>query len=579
MPADQPAFVVESGTVGLQARAAGMASDPAGIMVSGEINMADIVISSPGRPALTAGGTVAFSDKGLSSKEFAVRTEKSEASAAFTADIDKATRRPGRISFDVQAALDLGELYAMAPSGPDSKEQPAPEGTLKATAKGSVTPPVLKDLFPSKEGGRTPAAISGAWKSLDLEGDFVVEAGELPGEAPVRISSLKASGKISGGSVSSIESSFDMDGRPWKVSGEMKNVMPALAELALKAEDKQMPGRLGPVLDGLVNSPDMSIRVTGRAFDAVPFQEKAERDRLAVDQSSGGGGAPMEKKAGNQLETSPVTLLMLKKTFVSVKIDSVISRGALLTSLDAQGRISNGVLRADPVTVDYAGGKGKGRLVSDLRNMPEIRNDIDIDFSGIDAGKALAGFHSAGSLVRGTFAMKFDGRFTAGPGQDILENLTATGRATSTSGTLDFSRFMEPLKATGLNISSIEKFDFHEWTEKFVIDNGRVSSEVWKIASPSGDWDVSGSFGFDGTLDYKAGLTITPGQQAHMKDLAKYAGIIDLFRDDQGNILLMLDIGGTAKSPKVRLDQSKAKEKAEKKLLEGAKDKLKDLFK
>jgi hypothetical protein len=64
-----------------------------------------------------------------------------------------------------------------------------------------------------------------------------------------------------------------------------------------------------------------------------------------------------------------------------------------------------------------------------------------------------------------------------------------------------------------------------------------------------------------------------------MKDLAKYAGIIDLFKDDKGNILLMLDIGGSAKEPKVRLDQSMAKENAGKKLLDDAKDKLKGLFK
>ncbi len=72
---------------------------------------------------------------------------------------------------------------------------------------------------------------------------------------------------------------------------------------------------------------------------------------------------------------------------------------------------------------------------------------------------------------------------------------------------------------------------------------------------------------------------ITPSQQANMKDLARYAGIIDLFRDDEGNILLMLDIGGTAKQPKVRLDQSKAKKKAEEKLLDGVKSTIKDFFK
>ena len=471
-------------------------------------------------------------------------------------------------------------MSALKPAEESAEEVTEAEGVLKAVLKGGAQPVTLKNLFPSKEGGRTPAKISRAWKDLELAGTVDLEAARLPGkEGPGSISSLKTTASIDGGSVKNIVASFDMGGRPWKATGEMKGVLPALAELMLIAENGDLPETPGPVLDGLVNSPDMSIYVEGRAFDAAAFQEESEKEKLKADKSSGGGGAPMETAAANPLVANPVTLLMLKKTFVSVKIDSVISKGAVLTAVDAQGRISNGVLRANPVSVEYAGGKGSGRLISDMRDPSKIRNDIDIDLTGVDAGKALSGFHSAGGLVSGTFAMKLDGRFTSGPGIDVLENLTATGRATSTSGTLDFSRFMAPLKATGMNISSIERFDFHEWTEKFVIDKGRVTSEVWRIASKNGNWDIDGSFGFDGTLDYNAGLVITPQQQVHMKDLAKYAGIIDLFKDDDGNILLMLDIGGTAQQPKVRLDQSRAKENAGKKLLNEAKDKLKGLFK
>lgn len=578
LPDDQPEFTVENGTAGIEARATGMASDPSGIIVSGRLDMEELSISMKGAPTLTAGGSIDFSDSRISSQNLSLETEKSRATVIFGIDIDKAEKKPEYVSFDVQARVDLGEVSALAPAGVDSEESGAIKGTLKAVLKGGAAPVTLKNLFPSKDGGRTPAKISRAWNDLKLDGTVDLSADELPGDkGPGSISSLRTTAAVSGGSVKSIDASFDMGGRPWKVKGEMKDVMPALAELMLFAEKGDMPETLGPVLDGLVNSPDMSIYVEGRTFDAAAFQEEAEKEKLSSDKSSGGGGVPMEK-AANPMVANPVTLLMLKKTFVSVKIDSIISKGAVLTSLDAQGRISNGVLRASPVTVEYAGGKGSGRIVSDLRDPSRIRNDIDLDFNGIDAGKALSGFNSAGGLVDGTFAMKLDGRFTAGQGMDILQNLTATGRATSKSGTVDFSRFMAPLKATGFNLSSIESFNFHEWTEKFVIDKGRVISEVWTIKSGNGDWDVTGSFGFDGTLDYNAGLVISPQQQAQMKDLAKYAGIVDLFKDDKGNILLMLDIGGTAKQPKVRLDQSKAKENAGKKLLDEAKDKLKGLF-
>jgi len=580
MPEDQPAFVVESGALGIEARAAGLGSDPSGVTVNGKLDMENLVLSARGAPPLTAEGTVDFSDSRISSKGLSLKTEKSSATVAFGMEIDKAEKKPEYVSFDVRAKLDLGEISSMAPVGPDAGEPVKMEGTLDAALKGGASPSVLKGLFPLKEGGTTPAKISAAWKGLELAGTFDLSADELPGEkGPARISALRAKGSVSGGSVKGLEASFKMGGRPWKIRGEMKDVMPALSELMLVMAKGNVPETLGPVLDGLVNSPDMSIYVEGRAFDAAAFQAEAEKKKLSADRSSGGGGAPKEKAAADPITANPVALLALKKTFVSVKVDSIISKGAVLTSLDAQGRISNGVLRADPVTVEYAGGKGSGKIVSDLRDPSRIRNDIDIDFKNIDAGRALSEFNSAGGLVSGKFAMKLAGRFVAGPDADILRNLTATGSATSTAGTVDFSRFTAPLKAAGLNISSIEKFDFHEWTEKFVIDNGRVSSDTWNIRSGSGDWDVAGSFGFDGTLDYKAGLVITPAQQANMKDLAKYAAIIDLFKDDKGNILLNLDIGGTAKEPKVKLDQSNAKKKVEKKLLDGAKDKLKDFLK
>jgi len=582
-------FTVEGGTVGIELRAVGMAIDPSGVIVGGKLDLEGLVVTPDQGPGLTAGGMVEFSNSKVSSKGISIKTEGSKATVAFGVDIDKTEKKPKYISFDLQAGIDLGEVSALmpaekAPDGAASSAADEPmrmEGVLNASLKGGAQPATLRNLFPSKNGGKTPANISRAWKDLDLSGTVDLFADELPGKkGPARISDLKAAASIDGGSVKAIDASFDMGGRPWKVSGEMKDVIPAFAELMLLEQKGGFPETPGPVLDALVNSPDMSIYVEGRAFDAAAFQEATEK-KLSVDRTSGGGGAgaPGGPAAANPLVANPMTLLMLKKTFVSVKIDSIISRGALLTSLDAQGRISNGILLASPVTVEFAGGKGSGRLVSDLRDPSRISNDIDIDFKDIDAGRALSGFHDAGGLLSGTFAMKLDGRFLAGPGMNILQNLTATGRATSTSGTVDLTRFMAPLKSTGLNISSIERFDFHEWTEKFVIENGRVGSEMWKIGSKSGNWDITGSFGFDGTLDYKAGLVITPPQQANMKDLARYAGIIDLFRDDEGNILLMLDIGGTAKQPKVRLDQSKAKKKAEEKLLDGVKSTIKDFFK
>jgi hypothetical protein len=553
------------------------------VTAAGRLDLDQVVAAVEGMPKVTAGGAIGFSDTKVSSEGLSLHAGGSKIDAAFAMDIDKEKKQPKYVSFDVQAKVDMADAAAFMPAPEEGAEPVELSGTLKADVKGGGAPSTLKGLFPAKGGDATPRKISDAWRALELSGTADFAAARLPGkEGPGTITDVKMIAFIEGGSVDSLASSFDIDGRPWKVTGRMKDVLPALSELMLFAQSGEMPPTLGPVLDGLVNSPDMSLYVEGRALDAAAFQEAAEKEkeegRPKSDPASGGGGAPMETASADPL-ANPVTLLALKKTFIHVKIDSVLSKAAVLTNVDAKGRISNGVVRANPVSIEYAGGKGRGKLISDLRDPRRIRNDIDIDFTGIDAGKALGGFHSAGGLVSGKFAMKLGGRFTSGPGMDILQNLTATGRATSTSGTVDLSRFMTPIRSAGLNVSSIEKFDFHEWTKKFVIDEGRVASETWKIRSGSGNWDINGSFGFDGTLDYDAGLVISPAQQKHMKDLDKYKAIVDLFRDDSGNILLMLDIGGTAKAPKVRLDQSRAKKNAEKKLIDSAKDKLKDLFK
>jgi hypothetical protein len=101
--------------------------------------------------------------------------------------------------------------------------------------------------------------------------------------------------------------------------------------------------------------------------------------------------------------------------------------------------------------------------------------------------------------------------------------------------------------------------------------------------SKDGNILASGAIGLDGSLSCRASLIIDPETQKRMKDLRKYRDLVDLFRDETGNLVFPFDIGGTAEAPKVKLDQSGAKKKAEEKLLEELKkkaaDKLKGLFK
>jgi uncharacterized protein involved in outer membrane biogenesis len=162
---DKLDFVVESGTVGIEIRAAGMASDPSGVIVGGSLDLERLVVSPKEGPKLTAGGTVQFSDSKVSSKGLSLETERSKATVAFGMDIDKAEKKPKYISFDVQARVDLGEVSAMVPAEEAADEPMRMEGILNASFKGGAQPGTLRNLFPSKDGKSTPAKISRAWNS------------------------------------------------------------------------------------------------------------------------------------------------------------------------------------------------------------------------------------------------------------------------------------------------------------------------------------------------------------------------------------------------------------------------------
>ena len=74
-------------------------------------------------------------------------------------------------------------------------------------------------------------------------------------------------------------------------------------------------------------------------------------------------------------------------------------------------------------------------------------------------------------------------------------------------------------------------------------------------------------------------MAIPPVVKKEMKDLRKYGDLVTLFQDAQGNLVLDFHLGGTAKSPKISLDTSKAGEKTGDNLINDFMKKARDMFK
>ena len=450
-------------------------------------------------------------------------------------------------------------------------------GTLNAAFKGQGVVLAWQSLFPDPAKPVTPAQISVAWQAVKLDGTIEIAGGDfvMQGQTPpVRVSSLKAKAEISGPDIRNVSGEFTIGSSPYKFGGSLINIMPAAAELSLVAQSLQAAGQtrppdLGVILDRMVNAPVVKLELSGRSFDARPYQKP-----LAGGPAEGEPAAPVPATAPAPAGGS-AAVLFLKNTAFTAKLDSIIAREAVITGLEAKGTIRDGRVAVDPATFAYAGGKGGAVVSSDLRKPERVETKVNLSVDGVEAGQALARLNSVDNLVQGKFSFKSNASLVTGPGIDPLLSLSAAGSALSSEGTVSFESFIEPLtKIQGFDVTPFRKFDFNEWSGTFIAKNGRFITDDWKINSSRGAWSIKGSFGFDGTLDYAVHVVIPSDVQKTMKDLDKYKGAFDLMRDKSGSLVLDIKVGGTAQRPSASLDLTNAKNKVQDKLIEGLKKKF-----
>jgi len=504
------------------------------------------------------------------------RPEIAGGTLKYSARIQGLAREPLGMSLSFEAAL-AGASFRMGDL--------ASLGGVSARFAGSGNAFAWQSLMPSASKPLTLEQVTLSWQAIELEGTIDVSDGEIVLQAarqapapregefvppPVRISGLKAKAEISGTDVKRVAGEFRVGGSPFTFSGSLANVMPAAAELALVAQkllqtgDAKPVADLGPYLDKMVNAPVIRVEAAGRSFDAQPYQKpretsKSEAPKTAVprqEPASGGAGA----------------ILFLKNTVFTVKLDSVVTREAVLTAVEAKGTIRDGRVRIDPATFGYAGGKGSATIASDVRKPARVESSIDFSLDGVEAGEALGRLVSLGTLIQGRFNVSSKASLVTGHGLDPLVSLTAAGSALSNKGSVNFEKYLGGLASIqNFDVAPLVKFDFREWAGNFKVQNGRFVTDDWKIASSSGAWAIKGSFGLDGSLDYTVHAVIPPAVQQRMKNIDAYKSALDLMRDSSGNLVLDIRVTGTSKHPSAMLDLSKAKSKAQDKVLEGLK--------
>ncbi len=559
------------GSIGLESDIVGSLRKPSSMTVSGRIGLQDVTV---GHPALhgpvTATGDVDFDMQGARSENVRIIFGSSGA------DIDFGVTLEGRKNIGVMrvacsAELDLNDLI------PSEKREALgmDGGSVTADVKFEGSPADLKALLPMSGGNVSASDIERAWTqsrlstSADFSGIDLRSSG-----SPIVIDGLKGRCRIEKGDLEAFDASFDLNGSPYSCSVSIEKLMPALTEMVsvLENMDPASFTSLDPLFKSLKTRSLVAARIEGRSFDATLFDKESEEPEPG---KRGGTPGAVEEEA-DPLAANPFTLLALKGSAFSVRLDTIRTAKAVFTKIDAQGSIIAGRLRADPVTLGYAGGTGKAVLESDLSKPGRIKSSVDLSLDKVHAATALGAMHPLGRLLEGAFSFQAEAAFESGQAVNPLLTINGKGSALSASGTVDLSSFLSPITRSGLiDLSHLEQVDFKDWRGNFIMRNGRFVTDNWTIGSNRGDWSIKGSFGIDGTLDYTVHLIVPPSVQRDMKDLSKYRDLVNLFRDQSGNLVLDFQVGGTGRSPKVSLDMSAARSKATENLIDKAKDWLK----
>lgn len=167
----------------------------------------------------------------------------------------------------------------------------------------------------------------------------------------------------------------------------------------------------------------------------------------------------------------------------------------------------------------------------------------------------------------------------------FLNSLTMNSKAgikdgmVSTSGAV-YSTISSLAKKVG---SSFEKNQsLSDLVTNIVVADGKVSLDNLKSSVGNlGDLELSGWYGFDGTISYKGGILLSEETTAKLFSNSKLLGALGDFLGEGSvkRLKLPLVIGGTISKPSVKLDYSVVADNLKTNIGDKATDLLKGLFK
>jgi hypothetical protein len=209
------------------------------------------------------------------------------------------------------------------------------------------------------------------------------------------------------------------------------------------------------------------------------------------------------------------------------------------------------VLVVPEFSVRAYGGTALGNARFDLRDPAKPVFTVKSQVDSLSADAILSAWTPVKGLLKGSLTSTLDLSGAGTTPEDLKRTLTAVGLALVANGTLGPGPSLEAL-ARYTRIPTLKQVRFKDARLPFRVEQGRVVTDPVVINGPHGEWRLTGSVGFDGSLDYAVSATLPPeAVQALGARSALAAGAL---ADPQGRLLLDLRLRGKATAPEVSWD-------------------------
>jgi len=230
--------------------------------------------------------------------------------------------------------------------------------------------------------------------------------------------------------------------------------------------------------------------------------------------------------------------------------------------LDVEDVVANVALEPAVVSVpSFAlrayGGAVRGTARFGLEDPANPSFEVKGRADTVQVDRFLSAWSPAKGVLTGAASTDFDFSGAGVRPEQLRTTLTALGLALLAEGRLG-GPVMDAI-AQVTRTPSLREVRFRDLRLPFRIQQGRVVTDSVRFSGGSGEWLLSGLVGFDGSLDYVVSATLLPG--ALGRSGVQSALAAGLLGDDKGRLLLDLRVSGSAKAPRVALNQQVMRER------------------